>query len=147
MWITVHREISPWDAHIVAGLLQSEGVHAKVLFDQMMTLRWQTSLAYGMVQVQVPDAQAGQAQHILQAWRAGEYEAALARELGLPGAVRCPRCSGYRWRARRDGRSRLFATACLFVLGGIFPAELSGRQCGACGLRQTLKMMDEGATT
>ena len=144
MWTTVHREVSPWDAHIVAGRLQAEGVHAVVLFEHCIFLNWSKSMVYGMVPIQVPHGQAGAARQVLQSWRQGDYEAALAAELALPGEVRCPRCSGYQWQWRRDGWSRMFAVLMFVFPGGFFSPELSGRRCGHCGLRQSLAEMDGG---
>ena len=101
-WITVHRETSPWDAHIVAGLLQSEGLTPFLHSVHHTSVAWLDSFVLGMVRVQVPQAQAEQARQVLQAWQQGDYHAALAAELALPEDVRCPRCHHYRWRATRS---------------------------------------------
>ena len=143
MWTTVHREISPWDAHIVAGRLQAEGVPAFVLFDNIMRLNWSNSLAYGMVPIQVPSRQADAARAVLQAWRDGEFDAALSAEQALPGDVHCPRCASYRWRWGRDGWASALAILC-WGFGFVFPPQPTGRRCTHCGLRQTLAEMDEG---
>lgn len=144
MWTTVHREISPWDAHIVAGRLQAEGLNTCVLFDNIVRIDWSQSLSYGGVHVQVPDAELAHARQVLCALANGDYEADLAAELALPGDVRCPRCGSYRWRWRRGGYSSAFAVLCA-AWGAIFAPQLTGRRCGSCGLRQTLAEMDEGS--
>ena len=147
MWVTVHREISPWDAHIVAGLLQAEGLNPFVHSAHHTSAAWLYSLTLGMVRVQVPQVQAEQAFQILHAWRQGEYHAALAAELALPEDVRCPRCRNYRWRAMRSHWSRALAVLLTFYFSGAaFPPELTGRRCRSCGLRQSLTAMD-GAQT
>lgn len=147
MWTTVHRETSPWDAHIVAGRLQAEGLRPYLHSIEHISVAWPYAMALGMVRVQVPSAEAAQAREVLQAWRQGEYDAALAVELALPpDTVRCPQCDGYRWRAMRNPWSRAVAVLCVFYFGGsVFPPELTGRRCRQCGLRQSLAQMDEGA--
>ena len=145
MWTTVHREISPWDAHIVAGRLAAEGLNPFLHSAQHVGVNWPFSLALGMVRVQVPAAEADQARQVLQAWRDGAYDAALADELALPGDVRCPRCDGYHWRPVRSGWSRAVSVACLFYFGGSgFPPSPIGRRCGGCGGRQSLAVVDGG---
>ena len=145
MWTTVHREISPWDAHIVAGMLQAEGLTPFLHSVQHAGANWPMSLMLGMVRVQVPLAEADAARAVLQAWREGEYDAALSAEQALPGDVHCPRCQQYRWRVQRSGWARALDVACgCCFAGSIFVPEPTGRRCGGCGLRQTLAEMDAG---
>ncbi|MFD1712020.1 DUF2007 domain-containing protein [Ottowia sp. GY511] len=143
MWTTVHREISPWDAHIVAGMLQAEGLTPFLHSVQHVGAYWPMSLMLGMVRVQVPLAEAEAARAVLQAWREGEFDAALSAEQALPGDVYCPRCAIYRWRWGRDGWASALATLC-WGFGCVFPPPPTGRRCTHCGLRQTLAEMDEG---
>ena len=145
MWTTVHREISPWDAHIVAGMLQAEGLTPFLHSVQHAGANWPMSLMLGMVRVQVPLAEADAARAVLQAWREGEYDAALSAEQALPGDVHCPRCQQYRWLTQRSGWSRMLDVFCgFFFSGSIFVPEVAGRRCGGCGLRQTPAEIDEG---
>ena len=145
MWTTVHREISAWDAHIVAGRLQAEGLSPFLHSAHHVGVNWPFSLALGMVRVQVSLAEADAARAVLQAWRDGDFDSALTAEQSLPGDVHCPRCQQYRWRTRRSGWSRALNVFCGFYFAGaIFPPAPTGRRCGGCGLRQTLTEMDEG---
>ena len=145
MWTTVHREISPWDAHIVAGRLRAEGLQPVLQSVEHVSVFWAMSLALGMVHVQVPTAEAAQARQVLQAWQQGDYDDALAAELSLPAVSHCPQCGSYRWRALRSVASRALAVVCTLYFGGAaFSPEVVGRRCRRCGLRQSLAEMNEG---
>lgn len=136
VWVTVHTEVSPWDAQIVAGRLRAEGVSAIVLFDQWITLAWPKSLAYGLVPIQVPAEQIQAAREVLEIWRQGAWETALAHELQLDYDVDCPCCGAYRWLPLRAVGSQLLAVCMALLWGAAFVPELVGRRCGACGMRQ-----------
>jgi hypothetical protein len=134
MLTTVHREISPWDAHIVMGRLRAEGLHPSLLSEHHISLVWPWSMVLGEVRIQVPQAEADHARAVLTDWREGLYQQALEDELGLPNATHCPRCQRVNWVAMRDGWSR--ALACVmwwFFRSPIFPPEITGRRCWACG--------------
>jgi len=129
MLTTVHREISPWDAHIVAGRLRVEGLHPSVQFEHHVRMVWKNSMAFGMVQIQVPLAEAAHAREVLADWRNGLYQEALEDELGLPGLARCPRCGRCNWLPLRDTSSRWLACVMLFLLS----LTIIGRRCRVCG--------------
>jgi hypothetical protein len=61
MLMTVHREISPWDAHIVMGRLCAEGLHPSVLSANHISLMWPMSMMLGSVRTGRPCAMAGRA--------------------------------------------------------------------------------------
>jgi hypothetical protein len=132
MLTTVHRETSPWDAHIVAGRLRAEGLHPSLFAEHWIGLHWCRSMAYGMVQIQVPAPEAAAARRVLDDWRAGHHHQALERELGLPATARCPHCAHYDWVPVRQRDARLLACV-LFFWGATIPPALAGRRCCACG--------------
>jgi Zn ribbon nucleic-acid-binding protein len=133
MLITVHREVSPWDAHIVMGRLRAEGLHPSLHSEHHIRMVWRFSMVLGMVQIQVPLAEAACARAVLDDWRAGLYQEAMERELGLPAEARCPQCQQYDWQPLRDIWWRLLACAMLFFWHAMFPPEVIGRRCRVCG--------------
>ena len=133
MLVTVHREINPWDAHIVRALLESEGVPATVGFEHHISANWCASLALGGVRVQVPMSFLDQARTVLDDWRRSVLARALEAEWGLPAEV-CPRCGADDWLAWRPMH---FGSLLLLVLGFrfgiIFPwPRAVGRCCRQC---------------
>jgi hypothetical protein len=63
--VTVYVSGRPSEAHLVAGLLQANGVAAVVVNDHLITLQPFLSMALGGAQVQVPGSQAVEARQIL----------------------------------------------------------------------------------
>lgn len=70
-WITVYVAPSEAEAQILAGLLISEGLEARVAGDQL-TDEFGMAMRMGPVEVGVPEAQKEQALDIVAAWRARE---------------------------------------------------------------------------
>lgn len=146
MLTTVHRELNLLNAHIVRGLLVSEGIAATLYGEYLIALEWRKSLAYGELQIQVPAAQAEQAHDILASWRQGVFERAMEEHLGLPADL-CPRCGARDWHAVRiDGVPlALLAWTVLMLTWVPAPPPVTGRRCGACGRRESAGASDNGA--
>jgi hypothetical protein len=144
MLTTVHRELSPWDAHIVMGRLHAEGLHPSLLAERHIGLIWSQSLMLGQVQIQVPLAEAARACEVLDNWRAGVYQDAMEEELGLPRSAHCPRCQSAHWVPVRDIWSRLLACV-MFFWKANFPPKMIGRRCRACGYVERWGRLDESA--
>ena len=133
MLITVHREITPWDAHIIVGRLRAEGLHPSLLSEYHVSAKWVFSTALGGVQIQVPLTEVACACKVLDDWRAGFYQEAMENELGLPNTARCPQCQHSDWVPMRDVWSRLLACVMWVFWSVNFPPEIIGRRCRACG--------------
>jgi hypothetical protein len=73
-WSNLEQHLSPIEAEVLCGLLNSEGVPAQVTDIHLMTAlpMWQTA-AYGGVRVRVPTAFLQQAMAIKAAFVAGAY--------------------------------------------------------------------------
>ncbi len=72
-WITVYVAPSEAEAQILAGLLISEGLEARVAGDQL-TDEFGMAMRMGPVEVGVPEAQKERALDIVAAWRAREQD-------------------------------------------------------------------------
>jgi hypothetical protein len=129
--VTVDRYVSPWDAHIVRGRLETEGLMAWVLNEHYIGVDWPSALALGLVRIVVPRLQEAQAREVMDALREGVFEAHLAAMLDEPGDS-CPRCGSFRSEVFRDWLGRAVVAAAAFVLHVIFPppCEVRCRDCG-----------------
>jgi hypothetical protein len=132
--VTVERQQNPWDAYVIRGLLESEGIPAIVADEYQIWANWQMSQALGGVKVQVPMSHRDQALDVLGAFRRGELEAALESELQLP-SITCPACQS---KDIVTTQSPLWGplVMMIFLFLGVFffPGERE-RCCNQCGAR------------
>jgi hypothetical protein len=132
--ITVDRFTTPWEAHIVRGLLESEGVPAWLADEHQIGANWRMSQAFGGVRLQVPASYHAQALDVLAALRNGEYLSALEAQLQIP-PNRCPTCSSIDIRLLRSPSSVAFVIALFLFVGFFFPPAIGGQGCNGCGAR------------
>lgn len=105
MFTTVAAYSDPIEAQIALGLLQAEGIPARLDDIGTAIANWEWRLAIGGMRLRVPDAQAVHARRVLAALEAGEYALDddvpdLAGDAGQDGSA-----GGGRG-ARRDGDGR-----------------------------------------
>lgn len=101
MFTTVAAYTDPIEAQLAAGLLQAEGIPARLDDTGTAIANWEWRLAIGGMRLRVPDAQAMHARRVLAALEAGEY---ALDEDALPERHQDDRCSapgpqGARWDA------------------------------------------------
>lgn len=124
--------LSPWEAEIARGLLESEGVPAVLGNAHQVGAQFPLALALGGVRLEVPVEYETQAKAILARQRNGEYEEALESEFQLPANV-CARCGSRKLRAVRSWRSILLLFVAFEFANAIFPPKGKGRRCQECG--------------
>ena len=73
MFTTVAAYLDPIEAQLAAGLLQAEGIPARLDDTGTAIANWEWRLAIGGMRLRVPDAQAIHARRVLAALDAGEY--------------------------------------------------------------------------
>ncbi|MEN1971671.1 DUF2007 domain-containing protein [Luteimonas sp. MJ204] len=73
MFTTVAAYTDPIEAQLAAGLLQAEGIPARLDDTGTAIANWEWRLAIGGMRLRVPDAQAIHARRVLAALDAGEY--------------------------------------------------------------------------
>jgi hypothetical protein len=65
-YVTIATYIGAWEAHLARAKLESEGIFAVVLDDQIASINWFYSNAVGGVRLQVSEADAERAALILE---------------------------------------------------------------------------------
>lgn len=142
---TVATYLNPWDAHVMRGLLESEGIAASLAGEHHVWANWQWSLALGGVRLQVPAKDADTATEILSRYANGEFEAALQDELKANSTdsadlaetqaarpLTCPHCGSSHIEPAGSVTSMAAALSILFFLGVIVPQHRD-KKCGSCG--------------
>ncbi|GGJ95961.1 putative signal transducing protein [Luteimonas terricola] len=119
MFTTVATYIDPIEAQLASGLLQAEGIPARLDDIGTAIANWEWRLAIGGVRLRVPDAQAVHARRVLAALEAGEYaldEEALSGECD-DGIGDARREAGALQPPDRESLSSRIAWAALMLLG------------------------------
>src|SRR5690242_14994107 len=109
--ITVARFRDPWQAHMLRGRLEAEGIPAFLQHEHLIGMNWPWSTALGGVQVQVPELVAAEAARIEQRCRSGEYAEELREEVGALDDIHCPRCGSRDFHKRRTLPQALLSIA------------------------------------
>jgi len=132
--VVVDTFASAIDAHVARGLLESEGIPARLHSEHLVSVAWPLANALGGVRLQVEEHRAEEAREVLARLARGEFEQALAEESGVPES-RCPDCGGTDLRYTRAIGSTLLLLATFGLSSVIFPPRIDGRQCNTCGSR------------
>jgi hypothetical protein len=100
-YITIATYIGAWEAHLARAKLESEGIFAVVLDDQISSINWFYSNAVGGVRLQVCEADAQKAALILE--KTTEHDPATQQESpDLDSSIpACPSCSSTSIRRER----------------------------------------------
>lgn len=91
MLITIGRYLNPWEAHVLRGRLEAEGIPAFVTNDAHAIAAFPMSYAFGGTALQVPSSRVDEATAILADYASGALENDLRAATGLP-SPKCPRC-------------------------------------------------------
>lgn len=132
--VVVGSYINLLDAHVARGLLESEGIPARLHSEHHVSALWPLAGALGGVRLQVAEHRAAEARDVLARLASGEFEQALAEESGVP-VSRCPSCGSTDLRYTRGSGSTILLLATFGLSSIIFPPRIDGRQCNACGSR------------
>lgn len=119
-WTTVDRFLHPTDAHIAAGLLESEGIPVFLLGINHASANWLLSNALGGIQLQVP------ADHVEDAKRLLADTAAADEDV-----ERCPSCGSTESTPMTNSRKVAILAVHLFSIP--LPWQKQRVQCGSCG--------------
>lgn len=128
--VTIARYLYTWEAEIVRGLLESEGIPATLADENIVRLNWSYALAVGGVRLQVPVQCVEAARSVMLKQQQGEYALALEKEFELPPAT-CSKC-GARDLQPIHSVWWLVLLALSFGLAAIFPPPRNGVRCGKC---------------
>lgn len=119
--VTVDRFFHPTDAHIAAGLLESDGIPVNLLGINHASANWLISNALGGIRLQVPGRFAGRARELL----------AEVAENEAPPRELCPHCGSPNSTAH-SARWKISFLA-VHLLSIPLPWGRDERQCGDCG--------------
>jgi len=132
--VVVESYLNLLDAHVARGLLESEGIPARLHSEHHVSALWPLAGALGGVRLQVAEHRAAEARDVLARLARGEFEQALAEESGVP-VSRCPACGSTDLRYTRGSGSTILLLATFGLSSIIFPPRIDGRQCNTCGSR------------
>ena len=125
------REV--WEAHMLRGLLETEGIQATVAHEFHVGNNWPWSTALGGVKVQVPRAFEEDAHKIERSCRDGDYRTILEDEMDDIDDPTCPACGASHFWKRRSAPHIFLTILFLFVLGVAVPPLNWILLCQNCG--------------
>lgn len=149
MLVTVATFLEPAEAHIVRGLLQSDGIPASIAHEGHVTAIWPLATALGGIAVQVSSSDLDEARALIEAYQRdelgvdpAELDAAAADAIAAPpptgpvdrGPV-CANCGSIRYHQRVPLRQKLLAVTMFLFGGASFPTRSSAFACLDCGNR------------
>lgn len=137
MLITIASYTEPWEAHIVRGRMEAEGIPATLAHDQHVSLDWPLATALGGVKVQVPPAFAEQALGVEADYRSGAYIDALKASHPDTEGIQCPECGSENYRNHASLSLTILALMSLGIASIIFPPATRRRSCRDCRHRWT----------
>jgi len=127
----IARYTSPWEAHIMHALLESEGIDAHLFDEHVVGSNWLMSGAFGNVKLAVRNQQCVDAQNLLLQHQSGEMEAALRMSQHL-ASRRCPRCGSENLRPFPDAPDRAVQILNFAILGFFHPLPWGKFKCLQC---------------
>lgn len=133
IFVTVASFISPWDAHIAKGLLESEGIPVVIRNEHHVSVNWTLSNALGGVLLQVTEENANRAQKVLESVHTGEPKQAIKQQ--FPDMVEnvCPQCTSLNIKSRFPIGTIILLVFTLGFTGIIFPPRRKNHTCLECG--------------
>jgi len=100
-YITIATYIGAWEAHLARAKLESEGIFAVVLDDQIASINWFYSNAVGGVRLQVREADAERAALILEMPAEEEHGPQQEDPVLDTSTPACPACGSTSFRRER----------------------------------------------
>jgi hypothetical protein len=132
-FVTVAAFTDPSEAHVVRGLFESDGIASILGSEHHVSTFWPLSQALGGVRLQVLAEYRDRAAVVLEAYRSGDYEAALAEQFHLAKPI-CTNCGSSERRPERSWFSIAFLLPALLAGVGFRPKQI-GYRCSKCGVR------------
>jgi hypothetical protein len=133
MLVTVASFREPWEAHLLRGRLQAEGILAFVAFDQHAGNKWIISNALGGAKVQVSSDEIELAREVEAECRNGVFKKHLESQIGELDDPVCPHCGGTEFRKRRPFLRAALAVILSLGTGTILPPIGWILDCKTCG--------------
>jgi len=128
--ITAFRE--PYEAHLLRGRLQAEGVSAFIAHEMIVANAWHRSIGFGGVKVQVPYDQVETAREIERDCRHGVFKELLRSEVGDLDDASCPHCGGLVYQKRRPFPRAALALCLSLYFSTVLPPLGWIYRCESC---------------
>ncbi|MDR3528351.1 MAG: hypothetical protein P4L57_13845 [Rhizomicrobium sp.] len=132
MLVTIAAFSEAYEAHLLRGRLQAEGVSVFIAHEMTVANMWHRSVAFGGVKVQVPYDQIETAREIERDCRLGVYKELLSREVGDLDDATCPRCGCLVYQKRRPFPRAALAVFLSLYLGVVLPPLGWIYRCESC---------------
>ena len=133
--VTVRTFTNPWDAYIVKGRLESEGISVFIANEHHIWVNWPLSNALGGVKVKVPTKQLERAEKIIELHMVGGY-ADFDNEKKIKEENVCPNC-GLTEYSSHYPIPKLLLVIITLGIAIIFPIRASKHKCLQCQQRWT----------
>lgn len=130
MLITIGRYLNPWEAHVLRGRLEAEGIPAFVTNDAHAIAAFPLSYAFGGTALQVPASRVDEARGILRDYASGALEDDLRAETGL-APPKCARCGSTDLRDVVPVSQKVLVVM-LALWSATFPTRATATRCNAC---------------
>lgn len=138
MLTTIAKFREPWEAHMLRGRLQAEGIPAMVAFEHHVWQNWRYSNAIGGVHVLVPKALGSDAREIERRCRTGDFVAELEALFGKFEKPSCPECGMTNFKKKRTALQLLASAGFAWFFG--VPAPIGYTcLCSNCGAKFPLQ--------
>ena len=132
--VTVRTFTSPWDAYIVKGRLESEGITVFIANEHHIWVNWPLSNALGGVKLQVPNNQVEQAEQVIDLHMDGVYTETLEENNDEQNV--CPNCGSNEFTSRLP-LAKLLLVLLTLGIAIIFPIRANKHKCLNCQQRWT----------
>jgi hypothetical protein len=134
-FVTVRIFTNPWDAYIVKGRLESEGITVFIANEHHIWVNWPLSNALGGVKLQVSKNQVEQAEKIIELNIEGIYSK-TSDDNEVEEENVCPNCGSNQFSSRLPVIKLLLVLLTLGI-AIIFPIRANKHKCLMCQQRWT----------
>jgi Putative prokaryotic signal transducing protein len=125
------RYTSPWEAHVIRALLESEGVSVHLFDEHMVGCNWMQSDLFGNVKLIVHDHQYAMAAEIFEQYKAGVFLQALSDEHNL-AQRHCPSCNARDFHLYPTVANRALQVLYMILFGFFHPLLWGRFKCASC---------------
>ena len=133
--VTIASFREPWEAHMLRGRLEAEGILATVAHEHHVRQNWSWSTALGGVKVQVPQSAGDAAREIEKLCREGGLEAEPKPMAPGIDELRCQICGSNQFSKRRPVMEIAVTVVLSLSMGIVIPPWTWIHYCKGCGER------------
>ncbi len=132
--VTITSFTEPLEAHIVKGLLESQGIKTFIGSEHHVSAVWYLSNALGGVRLLVHKQDKSHAKEVIKSYLKGEYVEEISNEPLNVESNKCPKCGSMEVSSKFPFWLLMLVWLSLIFLF-IFPINRSKHKCKKCGNR------------